>query len=310
MYALDHVDLTGAQITANTLSIPDLTSAAPWWTAGESAWNAATSYTIGQYVVRATTGRVYRALATGVDAGLPENTPLRWQDVYPVNARAWADMKTSTYTYADTTYSVTVRPGAISDIDVSGLYGAESVRVEVWDVPGGSLLYDETASTFFWPGDPWVSYYFDLPFERENVEFLAIPASTSSEIRVTFSGAGAMRIGQLAFGRYIELGCAQFGLTMSQRNFGTLEEDDFGNATVKDGLVVVDLSGSDAVDAVDANRVAVFLRKNRNRVMVWRARTDEPIYDYLKTTGIADVSITPQGPTQADMSLKIQGIAA
>lgn len=308
MYSLDHVELTAAQIVANSLSVPDAASAAPWWAAGEVAWSAGTAYTIGQYVVRASTGRVYQALASSTGA-VPEDNADKWEDVYPANALAWADMKTSTYTYASTSYSVTVRPGAISDIDVSGLYGADAVRVEIWTAPAGTLVYDQTQSTLFWPGDPWVSYYFDLPFTREGTEFLNVPASPTAEVRVTFTGPGAMRIGQLAFGRYINQGCAQFGLTMSQRSFGGYEEDDFGNATVKDGLVVVDLAGTDLVPTADANRVAVFLRKHRNRAMVWRASLD-PTYDYLKTTGLADVSLTPEGPVQVSMNFKVNGIAA
>lgn len=308
MYSLDHVELTAAQIVANSLSVPDAASAAPWWAAGEVAWSAGTAYTIGQYVVRASTGRVYQALASSTGA-VPEDNADKWEDVYPANALAWADMKTSTYTYASTSYSVTVRPGVVGDLDVGAIYGVTSVRVEVWDAPGGALVYDQTNSTLYWPGDPWVSYYFDLPFEREGTEFLNIPASATAEIRVTFSGPGDMRIGQLAFGRYVNLGCAQFGLTMSQRSFGAYEEDAFGNATLRDGLVVVDLSGSGRVRANDANRVGVFLRKHRNRPMVWRASLD-PVFDYLKTTGLADVSLTPEGPTEVAMNFKVNGIAA
>lgn len=310
MRALDHVDLTPANITGNSLAIPDPTSTAPWWTAGEVAWNSATAYTVGQYAARASTGRVYRAIGNSTNAP-PETNPLLWFDEFPVNALAWADMKTSTYTYSASPLAITVRPGAIADIDLEGLVNVDAIRVEVWDAPGGAKIFDETQETLYWSGDLWIAYYFDLPYQRDRLKFRAVPASATSEITVTLIAydAGQLQVSQIAFGRYVDLGMAEFGLEMQLKNFGGIYFNRFGGATVRDGLVVVDLVGSDKVKARDANRVAEFVRRNRNRVLVWEA-ADDPVYDYLSTTGTAECSLRADGPTHARMNFTVSGISA
>lgn len=67
---LSPITITSAMLTACNVSEPDTST-------GEVAWNALTTYAIGNEVVRTTTHRVYTAIASGVDAGLPESTPLR-----------------------------------------------------------------------------------------------------------------------------------------------------------------------------------------------------------------------------------------
>lgn len=312
MRALDHVDLTAAQITANSLAIPDTTSAAPWWASGEVAWNSATAYVVGDYVILASTGRVYRCIGANTNK-TPAAVANRvfWQDEYPVNALAWADMKTSTYTYSASPFEITVRPGAIADVNLEGLVNVDTARLQVWDAPGGNLLYDQTLSTFYWGGDLWVTYYFDLPYQRDRLKFTAVPSSATAEMTLMLESYAAtpLQVSQISFGRYIDLGLPEYGLEMQLRNFGRLEYDPFGNATQRDGLVVVDLVGDDVVNATDANRVAEFIRRNRNRVMTWEA-VDDPIYDYLSTTGIAEATIRPENPAKARMNFRISGIAA
>lgn len=312
MRALDHVDLESSDIVANSVPVPDPDSSAPWWAigAGESAWDSGTAYVVDDYVVLASTGRVYRAIAASTNKS-PNLYPLLWFDAYPVNALAWADMKTSTYTYAASPFEITVSPGAISDVDLEGLLNVDTARLRVWDESGGTLIYDQTLSTFYWGGDLWVSYYFDLPYQRDRVKFSEVPSSATAEMTLTLESydAGALRVSQIAFGRFVELGLAEYGLEMQLKNFGSVEFDIYGNSTLRDGLVVVDLTGSDFVSASDANRVAEFVRRYRNRVMVWEA-SDDPLYDYLSTTGIAECSIRAENTNSARMNFTVSGISA
>lgn len=311
MRALDHVDLTPANITANSLPVPDPDSAAPWWAgAGEAAWAVGTAYTIGKYVVRGT--RVYLAIAasTGADPALAANRD-KWKDAYPVNALAWADMKTSTYTYAEGSYEATVAPGAVADVNLEGLVNVDTVRVVVLDAPGGAVIYDETISTLWWGGDPWVSWFFDMPYQRDRAKFSGLPTSLTARITVTLTAynGGPLQVSQICFGRFVDLGCAEFGIEMRLRNFGKLEYDDWGNTTQADGLVVVDLVGNGVVPAADANRVAEFVRRHRNRVMVWEASAN-PAYDYLSSTGIAECTLRAEGPAHARLGFNLSGIGA
>lgn len=312
MRALDHKDMTAAMLHASSVAEPDLTCTHPWWaTVGEKAWAAPTPYGINEYVIRSTTHRVYRSIQSSTGL-IPETNPLHWEDFGPTNKWAPFDMKSSTAAKAAAPYTVTLRPGSrVSDVDVSGLENVLTARLQVWDAPGGTLVRDETLSTLWWVGDLYVAYYFDLPQQRRRVKFTDIPTSDNPEMLLTLTaaGAGSVFVSQIAVGRYVELGMAEFGLQMRLRNFGVAEEDPWGNTRIKDGLVVRDLVGSDVVKALEANRVAEFALKNRNRSMVWEA-VDDAMYDYLSTTGIASISIQPEGPSHARMSIEIQGVGA
>lgn len=313
MRALDHQDITAAMLHASSIAEPDLLCTHPWWvTTGEKEWSAGTTYT-GQnnYVIRSATHRVYRSLQTSTGA-TPETSPLYWEDVGPTNKWAPFDMKSSTAMKGASPYTVTLRPGGrVTDVDLSGLDNVITARLRVWDAPSGTLVRDETQSTLWWVGDLYVAYYFDMPQQRRRVKFTGLPTSANPEMLLTLTASvsGAVYCSQIALGRYVDLGCPEYGMEMRLRNFGRIEEDEWGNTKVKDGLVVRDLVGSDVVGALDANRVAEFALKNRNRAMVWEA-IDEPMYDYLSTTGIANISIRPEGPGKARMSLEIQGVGA
>ena len=65
MIVIPPIAITDSNLVSSTVAEPS---------AGETAWNAATSYTIGQVVIRTTTHRKYECQIAGVDAGLPENT--------------------------------------------------------------------------------------------------------------------------------------------------------------------------------------------------------------------------------------------
>ncbi len=312
MRALDHQDITAAMLHASSIAEPDLACTHPWWvTTGEKEWSGATAYAINAYVIRSATHRVYRAIQSSTNV-VPETNPLHWEDVGPTNKWAPFDMKSSTAMKGASPYTVTLRPGSrVTDMDISGLDNVLTARLQVWNAPGGTLVKDETLSTFWWVGDLWVAYYFDLPQQRRRVKFTDIPTSDNPEMLLTLTaaGAGSVFVSQVAIGRYVDLGCAEFGMEMRLRNFGRIEEDQWGNTRVIDGLVVRDLAGSDIVSALDANRVAEFALKNRNRAMVWEAR-DEAVFDYLSTTGIANISVRAENPRQARMTIELQGVGA
>ena len=72
------VPITDAMITSSTAAEPG---------AGETAWNAATTYAVDDEAIRTGTHRVYTAVAAGVDATAPEvsqyRTTPRWVDTRP-----------------------------------------------------------------------------------------------------------------------------------------------------------------------------------------------------------------------------------
>lgn len=304
--------ITAAELTDSSVAEPDPSAAGPWWPetpGGEAAWVTGTNYAAGSRVVRTTTHRVYFDTMGGLSTVAPEKDPVRWQDERPSNRWAWNDLRTSTQTLAASPYSHKVKPGAISDVEVRGLSNVDQVRVQVWDEPGGALVFDQTASTMFWPGDPWVSYYFDLPYQRWRVRFSGLPSIATCEVQLTLtsSDGNAIGVAMVAYGRFSDLGCAEMEFELKLRSYGSADADEYGTTTIKDGIVVRDLSGSVSVDAFSANRVVDFLELHRNRVCVWEV-SEDTLFDYLSTVGVADVSIRPRSAMEAQLNLNVQGV--
>jgi len=312
MKSLPAVVITAPMLVSSSVAEPDLSAAGPWWpTPGEVAWVTGTNYPVGSRVVRAAQHRVYRDTAGGVSSLEPEKDPVRWFNERPTNRYAWNDLRTSTPTLAASPYTLTVRPGAIADVALEGLGNVDSVRVQMWDAPGGELVYDHTASLLYWSGNPVISYYFDLPYKRRKVRLKGLPAHSGCEVTVTISSLNgeAVSVGAIAFGRFVELGCSEFEFEMKLRTYGSAESDKYGTTTLVDGPVARDLSGSDTVSAEDANRVADFLERYRNMACVWVTH-DHPLYDYLSTVGVADVSLKPMNAREARLTMNIQGVVA
>lgn len=311
MRVLDHKDVTAAMLISSSVAEPDPLCTHRWWaTVGEKEWLPGTPYVSGAYVIRPTTHRVYLAIQ-GSTGAVPENNPLQWEDVGPTNRWAPFDMKSSTLLLGASPYEVTLDPGVAPDVNIEGLENVALARLRVWDSPSGNLMHDETLSTLWWTGSLWISYFFDLPYQRRRVKFSNLPTSQSARMTLTLTSTDGQPVGvsQISAGRYVDFGMPEYGMEMRLRNFGRIEEDEWGNTKLKSGLVVRDLVGSDVVEAIDANRVAEFALKNRNRVLSWEAHPS-PVYDYLSTTGVANISVRPEGPGHARMNIEIQGVGA
>lgn len=142
MHVIPPVSITPAMITACSIAEPDT---------GETAWNAATSYTVGTQVIRTTTHKKYECLVAGVDAGLPENTPARWLDVGSTNKYAMFELTRNTVSTAISQLSFSVQPGVrINSLGLLGLKG----NTVTYGLRAGSytnmLPYSEDFSNASW----------------------------------------------------------------------------------------------------------------------------------------------------------------
>ena len=119
MYVIKPNPITDAVLVSSTVPETD-----------HPAWNAATSYTVGDRVIRTTTHRVYEALLAGVDSGLPESTSARWVAVGATNRWRMLDSEVGSVTSAPGSLSVVLAPGyatALALLEVD----AQSISVTV-----------------------------------------------------------------------------------------------------------------------------------------------------------------------------------
>lgn len=311
----DTAFLLGAAITDSNLvecsaAEPDPTRVMPDGSVGEVLFNPATNYVVGTYVCDSVSHRIYKNAVGGVNAAPPHTAPTRWTDEGPSNRWAWADWYRSTKTIAEDQLSVTVKPGGITDVVFFGISGAYTIRVQVWNESGGTLVYDETFSLLYWPGggDPWVSYYFDLPQFREQFEVNDLPAFTASEVKVTLTGPTGFNvgIGTILFGRYQIIGAGQYGASARQRPFRKFDTDDFGNVRrIRLGLAS-DIKASAYLKIEDANAVKRAVDAVIDSPVALRIAKPAQ-YDFLRGFGSLEMEIQADGPFHCMANLELKG---
>lgn len=284
-------------------------STAPEPSLSETIWAAANAYTVGQRVIRQNVHRVYRNLIAGTDATLPELAPDRWFDEGPTNKWAWADTQISTPTVASSPYQQLVRPGAITDIALLAIENVQNVRVEMWDEPGGDLIFDQTYSTEFWGnGDPYISYYFDLPYYRNKLFIQGLPADTSCEVKLTLnSPTSAMEFGLIAYGRAFELGCSEYGFTASPVDYSRIKIDEYGNNYIVPGKRARDISGAVRMPVESANSIVETIHKLLGTPLLC-IPSDDPANDYLVTFGLLSAQASAEGPNDARLQITVKGL--
>lgn len=302
MKILQPLTIANAGFIASSVGEPDT---------GEVAWNAATSYTPGQRVVLASTHRVYRNLIAGVNATSPHLAPDRWFDEGPTNKWAWADTSVSTATSAPSPYTHTLQPGSFTDVALFGLVNVYSARLEVWYESGGALTFAQTLTTEYWSaGDPYISYYFDLPRFRNRLFFSGIPISATCECRLTLTALDSalpVQIGVAAYGRFEPVGCQEYGASARTVDYSRITTDEYGNTTIVKGRKAKDLRGTLVVDKAQAGVVDDLIDRLRGTPLVV-VGSDDPDYDYLSTIGLVDAEPVAAGPTHATINYTVRGL--
>lgn len=296
------IAITDAMYTASSVAEPDTGR-------GEVAWNAATSYTIGQEVTRSTKHRVYIALAAGIDAGLPETTPLRWKDARPTNKWAAFDIYKSTAIRSSTTLTMTIRPGIITDMDFRGIEG-DSMRVVCKNASSLVTYFDQTYSlSDYLTGDLMWEFYFGNPKQQESLQVIGLTANDAQvEITLTVSGiTGFAAIGIFSLGSFEPFGVATDDFQAQPVDYSRFTTDQYGVVTITPGLSAKNISGTCVMDAQDAIAAVDVIYRNLGKPCAWLI-SDIPRYDYLNAFGLGSADIQPMGFYKTQLSLTVRGL--
>ena len=199
----------------------------------ELAWVAATNYTTGQRVARATTHRVYERLTPGgVDAGLPEASPTKWLDVQPDNRHAMFDLTDNTASVASGPIHVAIKSGQrANSLFLGGLVGTDVQTVVAAD---GIDDYTNQQNLRLRKTTGWYSYFFGGFAYRKAVALLDLPPLTTATVSVSIlnTGAGGTACAAAVLGKNVFIGLAEYNAQRKARNFSTVTRDEFGKATL------------------------------------------------------------------------------
>lgn len=204
-----------------------------------TAWNAATSYTVGQRVMRAVTGvhRNFENLIAGVNATLPElattgATP-RWLDLGATNRWAMFDNKVGTVSSASTSFNTVLTPGSISGVAALGLTG-RTLQIQMKSTVGGTVVYSNTINLDGTIITSFYDWFFEDYQQLSDVTLTDLPSQyTSPEVTFTLSStAGTVSCGTFSLGKVYTLGLSQYGATVGIISYSVKSTDVFGNTTV------------------------------------------------------------------------------
>lgn len=228
MKVIKPTNITDAMFVSSTIPETDYT-----------AWNAATSYTVGTRVMRAVSGvhRNFENLIAGVDATLPElattgATP-RWLDLGATLRWAMFDSKVGTVSSASLDLTTILTPGSISGVAALNLTG-NSLQIKMKDTVGGSVVYDRTIEL---DGTAILSFYdwfFEDYQQLSDVTLTDLPSQYQNP-ELTFkltASSGTVSCGTYTLGKTYTLGLSQYGATVGIISYSVKSIDVYGNTVV------------------------------------------------------------------------------
>lgn len=251
----------------------------------EEAWVTGSTYAVDKRVISG--HRVYRNATAGASNVTPSADPTRWTDEGPTNRWAWNDSQVSTRTTYASPYVLTVKPGAITHIGLAGLQDVASVRVRMWDTPGGTLVHDQTYGNEDTQGvDPHWALYFNAPIYGYLKIIEGLPVYPGCQVEVTLAGyAAKVGVGLMLFGTVEAIGATEMGVELSIRDYGYTTTDKWGNAIRTPGAKGMDLkvSGKVPIDRANALRQLLMRLVDVGAIHIPSSR---PEYAWLTTWGI------------------------
>lgn len=224
MKILTPLDITDAMLTSSTVTEDD-----------HAAWSSATTYSVGDKVIR-TTGvhRRYEALTASTNK-TPESNPTDWLDLGPTNRWAMFDQKVGTATTATTSMTIVLEPSrAVSAVALVGANCREAT-VEMSDLIDGAVYSKTIDMESDLLGADWWHYFFD-DFNRKSMGWLAdMPSYHNPTITITLSGATGETIscGGIVVGTMQQFASAvRYGANIGIVDYSKKDVDEWGDYQV------------------------------------------------------------------------------
>ena len=233
LFVATNASVASAQpyLTSSTVAEPDLTRTPP-----EATWVAATSYTVGQQVIRATTHMVYENILAGVNATLPETdaalaTPTRWVRKGATNRYAMLDTIRNSKTTTASPLTVVLTPGV--RIDAIGLAGMSADSVTISMTSNAATVYTVTKNLSTREILNWYDYFFDPFTTQPSLAYFNLPPYTNGIITITLTAtSGTVSLGAIVIGSQTYVGQIQYNAVSDEQNFSRIDRLFDGTASL------------------------------------------------------------------------------
>lgn len=299
------ITITDAMLSSSTIAEP---------AAGETVWNAATSYTQGQRVIRTQTHRIYENIIAGVNATAPELTIAdqlpRWVDINPTSRWAAFDGYVNTPSSIVSPLTYVLRPGIFNAIALYGLVG-DSCTITLKDAPGGTVVFTETTELIVAPIDHY-DYYFPTAFKQLSKAFVRdLVPYADPELTITVTaGASVASVGMVVIGDLrslvIEEGGTQYGAQAKPTTYSYIVTDAFGKTTIRRRASATDMDIRVQLTQGDSDNALLTLQEVLDVPAAWIG-SDASGFAGLNVFGLASGSLSYEGPTHSIMSISVKG---
>lgn len=276
-----------------------------------AAWSSGTTYAAGEQVHLVSTHRRYQSLQASNTNHDPSSVAAAawWVDIGATNRWSMFDGSLGSLTVAPLSFSVTVRPGAITSLALLELQAAE-LRVTMRDAPGGSTVYDQTfdlSSTAI--SDAWEYCFAPLDYRTEFV-LRDLPTFGLCEVDITLTGDGANQVqcGEVAMGPAYSLGEYPHNVQLGIQDYSRKTTDDFGVTTLVRRSYARKMDLRFVLDGSQLSKVYSVLSSLRATPCVW-VPSDDATLDACIVYGWAGTfSIDAQTRAKHYCSLQVEGL--
>ncbi len=229
MRVITPLTITDAMLTSSTAPEPAAS--------GETAYNAGTTYALGDKAYSTTQHKIYQSLQAGNLNNpfpvLPATATAWWLEAASTNKWAMFDLLRNTQTSIASPLTIVLTPGTrIDSIALLGLL-ADSVTITATSVIGGGSVYSNTFTLGSRNITNWYQYFFLGFTTQKSIIAFDIPPFTDLILTVVIARtSGNAMCGSLVIGLATYIGEVEVSATSSALNFSTVTRDIYGNSVL------------------------------------------------------------------------------
>lgn len=272
-----------------------------------TAWAIGTTYAKDAEVNYANS--IYVSLAAANTGNQPDTNPTWWIRKSANNTYSMFDEFISSQTTRASPLVVEIQPGQMTNsIAFFNLTGVTDIKVEVWDMPAGIKVLDETYNLDDTTVVDWYMYFFEPYDLRTDFVLQNIPPYPNAVIKCTFSSTSSVGVGTVVFGNVYQIGQTQYGVTSGIRDYSTKSANAFGITTFTQRAFSKRMEANVYINNADLRFVQKLLQDLRATPTVWIG-SDADGYDILSVYGYyRDFNIEIPYPNNSFCRLEVEGL--
>lgn len=257
-------------------------------------WDSGTTYDQYDEVISTTTHNLYRSVGGGnlnhdpddADPDSDSQDQTYWQFRSKTRPYRMFDNYGNTVTTNADTIEVTIDSGQL--INSIGLIGVSALTIDIDQYDeDDNLVYSTTIDMVDYGVTDWYEYFFEeIPYKENAVVANLLPYATGYVTITIDNTGGTAMCGALVLGSRKLIGRPRPGYELSNVDYSTKEEDQWGSSTLTEGQVIKRMDVPLQIYKDDTTWLDRLLTAYRATMTVWVGtdnREDSILYGYVRS---------------------------